>query len=150
MKKLALFAAALTVALSAAAQPQAPQKKAFPGHPGEKHEKLTVEQRAEFRAKQMGSELSLSDEQIAKIKDFYVEDFKYRKENFHKEDHKSTKDKADLKKVKKYDEKQEQKLRKILGEDNYSKWRASHPMKRHDRHHGKGHKPHQHEAPAEN
>jgi len=35
----------------------------------------------------------------------------------------------DLEAMEKYNQKQEKKLRKILGEDNYAKWRSAHPMK---------------------
>lgn len=39
-------------------------------------------------------------------------------------------DQVDFEELEKYNQKQEKKLKKILGDDLYTQWRASHPMER--------------------
>lgn len=140
MKKILLIAASLCIVIGASAQNS---KKAFPGKPGEKAQKENVspEDRAKFRAKQMESELGLSKEQTEKLSEFFLEDFKARHEEMEKGHEKSKENfEKSRKKMEKFDAKQEKKLQKILGEEKYSQWRASHPQKMHK---GHGHHDHQ-------
>ena len=145
MKKILLIAASLGIVLSAAAQPDN-QKKAYPGKPSDKHqeENLTVEERAQKRVDMMSQELNLTDKQKGKLNDFFVKDFNYRRENFkHPEGprpefkgehggghghHHPQMSREDMQKMQKYSIKQEKKLKKIIGDENYSKWRSSHPI----------------------
>ena len=141
MKKILLIAASLCIVIGASAQNS---KKAFPGKPGEKAQKENVspEDRAKFRAKQMESELGLSKEQTEKLSEFFLEDFKARPEEMEKGHEKSKENfEKSRKKMEKFDAKQEKKLQKILGEEKYSQWRASHPQKMH-----KGHGRHDHQS----
>ena len=157
MKKILLVAASLGIVFSAAAQP-GNQKKAYPEKPSFKHQKenLSAEEFARERVDMMSEELSLTGKQKGKLNDFFVKDFNYRKENFkrpegprpdfkgersgeakkefkgeHREGHghhHPQMSKEDMKKMEKYSAKQEKKLKKIIGDDNYSKWRSSHPI----------------------
>ena len=173
MNKTFLIAAALTITLGAAAQPN--QRPHHPGHHGEgvPPQPLTVEQEAQFKVDQMASELPLTDKQVKKLLKFYKSDIKYRRENFSFEgglrpDSQGERpqgpppggrpqgggpgmggpggfpgggpgmggprppmgDQVDFEELEKYNQKQEKKLKKILGDDLYTQWRASHPMER--------------------
>lgn len=135
MKKILLIAASLCIVIGASAQNS---KKAFPGKPGEKAQKehASPEDRANFRARQMSSELSLSEQQTEELRKFFEEDFKTRHEKMEKSREKSKESfEKDRKKMEKFDAKQEQKLKKIIGEEKYSEWRTLHPLKK-DKGHG--------------
>lgn len=154
MKKLLLIAAALGIVIGAAAQP-GNQKKAFQGKPGEKcncekKEMPTPEQMVQKRVNMMASELQLSDAQVEQLNKHFLDDMAYRRENFkrpegprpdfkageHKKREFTEEDKARFEKMKEYSIQQEEKLKEILGEDLYAKWRESHPIgHRHHRHH---------------
>ncbi len=144
MRKTILIAVALTVALSAAAQPK-PQ--------------LTVEQEAQLKVDRMAEELPLTDKQVKKLLKFYKSDINYRRENFEfpggsRPDFQGQRPQGpppggrppqggmgpqggrppmmagevDIEEIEKYNQNQEKKLKKILGDDLYTQWRASHPM----------------------
>jgi len=83
MKKIILIAAALTIAVSAAAQPGGSRPE-FPGPPGEKiqPDRLSVEQEAQLKVDQMVAELPLTQKQIDKLLKFYKKDIQYRRDNF--------------------------------------------------------------------
>ncbi len=166
MKKIYLVAAALTIMLGAAAQPNRPQE-------------LTVEEAAQLRVDQMSDELPLTQKQEKKLLKFYKKDIQYRRDNFQTGNGprpdsaggrpqgmpqgggrspqgmgqgmgpggsqggfpgggpgmgpqggrpQVTGDDIDFEKLDKYNQKQEKKLKKILGDDLYSQWRSSHPM----------------------
>ena len=138
MKKLLLVAAALGIVIGAAAQQQGPHHHGKEFHGKENRpvkENLSPEQMAAKRVEQMSSELQLTDKQVKKLNKFFEDDIKYREENFgHKENGK----KQDLNREehKKYAVKQEKKLKNILGDENYDKWRRAHPVRDRQRHHG--------------
>lgn len=74
MRKTILIAAALTITLSAAAQPTGDR----PTPP----KQLTVEEEAQLKVDQMTAELPLTDKQVKQLLKFYKSDIKYRRENF--------------------------------------------------------------------
>lgn len=75
MKRFIILAAALTVALSAAAQPGSPDR-GYPGAPDKKNkpEQPTVEQEAQMRVERMAAELPLTDKQVKKLKKILGQD----------------------------------------------------------------------------
>ena len=141
MKRFLLIAAALGIVIGAAAQPGDKKCKC------EKKEKLSPEQMVQKRVDRMASELQLSDAQVEQLNKLFLDDMAYRRENFkrpegpktefkggdHKKREFTEEDKARFEKMKEYSLQQEEKLKEILGEDLYAKWRESHP---------KGHRPH--------
>ena len=147
MKKILLIAAALGIVIGAAAQTG--DKKCN----CEKKEKLSPEQMVQKRVDRMASELQLSDAQVEQLNKLFLDDMAYRHENFKRpegpkpefkgEDHKkrefTEEDKAKFEKMKEYSLRQEEKLKEILGDDLYAKWRESHPKD-----HPKGHGHHHH------
>ena len=168
MKKTLLIAAALTIVLSAAAQP------------GDRRPQLTAQQEAQLKVDQMATELPLTDKQLTKLLKFYKNDIEYRRENFSfaggpRPDFQGERPQGpppggfpggfpgggpggfpgggpggfpgggpgmggpqggrppmmggavDFEAIEKYNKKQEKKLKKILGDDLYAQWRATHP-----------------------
>jgi len=169
MKKSILIAAALSMVLSAAAQPGEPPRP-----------KLSVEQEAQMKVDRMASELPLTQKQVTKLQKFYKSDIEYRRKNFEftggpRPDFQGERPQGpppggrppqggmgtggftgggpggfpgggpgmggphggrppmragevDFEELDKYNQKQEKKLKKILGDDLYAQWRANHPM----------------------
>ena len=177
MKQIFLIAA-LTIAVSAAAQPGGSRPE-FSGSPGEKiqPDRLSVEQEAQLKVDQMVAELPLTQKQIDKLLKFYKKEIQYRRDNFEFAARGPRPDfggerpsgpppggrppqggfpgggpgsggpgghgmgpqggrppmmggSVDIEEIEKYNQKQEKKLKKILGDDLYTQWRASHPMER--------------------
>ena len=166
MHKTILFAAALAITLSAAAQSEVP---AMP-------KQLTVEEEAQVKVDKMAAELPLTDKQVKKLLKFYKNDIEYRRENFEfagglRPDFRGERPQGpppggrppqgmrqggpggfpggfpgggpgmgpqggrppmdgpvDIEEIEKYNQKQEKKLKKILGEELYTQWRSAHPM----------------------
>lgn len=149
MKKILLIAAALGIVIGAAAQ-TGPQKCKC-----EKKEKLSPEQMVQKRVDEMASELQLTDAQVEQLNKFFLDDMAYRHENFkrpegpkpefkggeNKKREFTEEDKANIEKMKEYSLQQEEKLKEILGDDLYAKWRESHPK---DHPEGHGHHHHGH------
>lgn len=144
MKKILLITAALGIVIGAAAQP-GPQKCKC-----EKKENLSPEQMVQKRVDRMASELQLSDAQVEQLNKLFLDDMAYRHENFkrpegpkpefkggdHKKREFTEEDKAKFEKMKEYSIQQEEKLKEILGDDLYAKWRESHPKGHGHHHHG--------------
>lgn len=144
MKRILLIAAALGIVIGAAAQPGNKKCKC------EKPEKLSTEQMVQKRVDRMASELQLSDAQVEQLNKLFLDDMAYRRENFkrpegpkpefkggdHKKREFTEEDKARFEKMKEYSLQQEAKLKEILGDDLYAKWRESHPKGHGHHHHG--------------
>ena len=144
MKKILLIAAALGIVICAAAQTG--DKKCN----CEKKEKLSPEQMVQKRVDRMASELQLSDAQVEQLNKLFLDDMAYRHENFkrpegpkpefkggeNKKREFTEEDKAKFEKMKVYSIQQEEKLKEILGDDLYAKWRESHPKGHGHHHHG--------------
>ena len=144
MKRILLIAAALGIVIGAAAQTGDKTCNY------EKKEKQSPEQMVQKRVDRMASELQLSDSQVEQLNKLFLEDMEYRRENFKRpdgpkpefkgEDHKkrefTEEDKAKFEKMKEYSLQQEEKLKEILGDDLYAKWRESHPKGHGHHHHG--------------
>ena len=144
MKRLLLIAAALGIVIGAAAQPGDKKCKC------EKKENLSPEQMVQKRVDRMASELQLSDAQVEQLNKLFLDDMAYRHENFkrpegpkpefkggdHKKRELTEEDKAKFEKMKEYSLQQEEKLKEILGDDLYAKWRESHPKGHRHHHHG--------------
>lgn len=126
MKKLVLMAAAMLVALGAAAQP-GHQHKAKPVKMGQ-HKERTIDDAAQHRVDQMAAELPLTDKQVKQLQKYYKKDLKQRQKR-----HKAVEEGSHhpsigkSREMEKYQQKQEKKLRKILGDDLHDQWRANHP-----------------------
>lgn len=150
MKRFLLIAAALGIVIGAAAQTGNDKCNC------KKQEKPTPEQMVQKRVEKMSAELQLSDSQVEQLNKLFLADMEYRRENFNRPDASkpefkggerkkrefSDEDKAKFAKAKQYSAQQEEKLKEILGDDLYAKWRESHPA---------GHRPHrpnrQHRGP---
>ena len=144
MKRFLLIAAALGIVIGAAAQPRDKKCKC------EKKEKLSPEQMVQKRVDRMASELQLSDAQVEQLNKLFLDDVAYRCENFkrpegpkpefkggdHKKREFTEEDKAKFEKMKEHSLQQEEKLKEILGDDLYAKWRESHPKGHRHHHHG--------------
>ena len=144
MKRILLIAAALGIVIGAAAQPGNKKCKC------EKKENLSPEQMVQKRVDRMASELQLSDTQVEQLNKLFLDDMAYRRENFkrpegpkpefkggdHKKREFTEEDKARFEKMKEYSMQQEEKIKEILGDDLYAKWRESHPKGHRHHHHG--------------
>ena len=181
MKQIILIAA-LTITVSAAAQP-GNSRPEYPGSHGDKFQsdRLSVEQEAQLKVDQMAAELPLTQKQIKKLLSFYKKDIQYRRDNFEfaggpRPDFAGGRPSGpppggrppqgagpggfpgggpvggpgggpgghgmgpqggrppmmggfvDIEEIEKYNQKQEKKLKKILGEDLYIQWRSNHPL----------------------
>jgi len=93
--------------------------------------RLSVEQETELKADQMDKELQLTDRQYRKVLKYYKKDIKYRQDLLDE----SLKGKSQNQEMsdmfllvpKKYLDKKDKKLRKILSSEQYSKWKTGHP-----------------------
>ena len=154
MKKLLLIAAALGIVIGAAAQP-GNMKCNCNCNNKQQVDKPSPEQMVQKRVDKMASELQLSDVQVEQLNKLFLDDMAYRRENFkrpegskpnfkageRKKREFTEEDKAKFAKMKEYSLQQEAKLKEILGEDLYAKWRESHPIgHRHHRNHHHGHR----------
>lgn len=180
MKKTLLIAAAMTIMLSAAAQPTGSQKQR--SREQFQPKELTVEEEAQHRVDRMSQELPLTQKQVKKLLKFYKKDIQYRRNNFQegngqRPDFNGERpqgmqqgnrpegmpqggerpsqgmrpdgsqggfpgggpgmgpqgsrpqmkgDDVDIEKFEKYNQKQEKKLKKILGDNLYEQWRSKH------------------------
>lgn len=141
MKKMVLIAAALCVVIGAAAQP-GNKKCNCNCNNKQQVDKPSPEQMVQKRVDKMASELQLSDVQVEQLNKLFLDDMAYRRENFknpegskpdfkageHKKREFTEEDKARFEKMKEYSIQQEEKLKEILGDDLYAKWRESHPI----------------------
>ena len=148
MKRFLLIAAALGIVIGAAAQTGNDKCNC------KKQEKPTPEQMVKKRVDRMSSELQLSDNQVEQLNKLFLDDMAYRRENFkrpegskpdfkarnHKKREFSEEDKANFEKKREFSIQQEEKLKEILGEDLYAKWRESHPIHRHPNRIHRGHR----------
>ena len=81
----------------------------------------------------MAAEIPLTDKQIKKVYNFFKRDIKYRREHFQFSGPRPGGtpppgfSPVDPEEIERYNARQEKKLRKIIGDQNYVKWRANHP-----------------------
>lgn len=102
---------------------------------------MSVAQLAQLKVDQMAAELPLTEKQVKKLYNYYKNDIEYRRNNLPGGGFPSggpgmgpggrppfPDGVIDPEELERYNQKQEKKLKKILGEDLYAQWRAAHPQ----------------------